>query len=51
LTVLGSQRPGTCRQLSDGAPCQQVDQPKSAGLVQDLKERGLLDNTLVIWGG
>ena len=27
-----------------------VDQP-SAGLVQDLKQRGLLDDTLVIWGG
>jgi hypothetical protein len=30
--------------------CQQVDQP-SAGLVQDLKERGLLDDTLVVWAG
>ena len=28
----------------------EVDQP-SAGLIQDLKERGLLDDTLVIWGG
>jgi hypothetical protein len=28
----------------------QVDQP-SAGLIQDLKERGLLDETLVIWAG
>ena len=27
-----------------------VDQP-SAGLVMDLKQRGLLDDTLVIWGG
>ncbi len=27
-----------------------VDQA-SAGLIQDLKERGLLDDTLVIWGG
>jgi hypothetical protein len=27
-----------------------VDQP-SAALVQDLKQRGLLDSTLVIWGG
>jgi hypothetical protein len=27
-----------------------VDQP-SAALVQDLKQRGLLDDTLVIWGG
>jgi uncharacterized protein (DUF1501 family) len=32
------------------ATCQQVDQP-SAGLIQDLKERGLLDETLVIWAG
>jgi uncharacterized protein (DUF1501 family) len=30
--------------------CQQADQP-SAALVQDLKERGLLDETLVIWAG
>jgi Protein of unknown function (DUF1501) len=27
-----------------------VDQP-SAALIQDLKERGLLDDTLVVWGG
>jgi len=30
--------------------CQDTDQP-SAALVKDLKERGLLDDTLVIWGG
>lgn len=30
--------------------CSDVDRP-SAALVQDLKERGLLDDTLVIWGG
>lgn len=30
--------------------CRDVDRP-SAALVQDLKERGLLDDTLVIWGG
>ncbi len=30
--------------------CKDTDQP-SAALVQDLKERGLLDDTLVIWGG
>jgi len=30
--------------------CQQVDQPMAA-LVRDLKERGLLDETLVVWGG
>ena len=30
--------------------CRETDQP-SAALVQDLKQRGLLDDTLVIWGG
>ena len=30
--------------------CKDVDQP-SYGLIQDLKQRGLLDDTLVIWGG
>ncbi len=30
--------------------CQAVDQP-SAALVQDLQQRGLLDDTLVIWAG
>ena len=30
--------------------CQDVDAP-SAGLIQDLKQRGLLEDTLVIWGG
>ena len=30
--------------------CLDTDQP-SAALVKDLKERGLLDDTLVIWGG
>src|ERR1044071_5664237 len=30
--------------------CKQTDQA-SAALVQDLKQRGLLDDTLVIWGG
>ncbi len=30
--------------------CKDTDQP-SAGLVQDLRQRGLLDDTLVIWGG
>ncbi len=37
-----------------GAPLEQVtrevDQP-SAALVRDLKQRGMLDDTLVIWGG
>jgi hypothetical protein len=30
--------------------CQQTDQP-SAALIQDLRQRGMLDDTLVIWGG
>jgi hypothetical protein len=30
--------------------CKDVDQP-SAALVQDLKQRGMLDDTLVIWAG
>lgn len=30
--------------------CEQTDQP-SAALLQDLKNRGMLDDTLVIWGG
>ena len=30
--------------------CKDVDRP-SAALVKDLKDRGLLDDTLVIWGG
>jgi hypothetical protein len=30
--------------------CQDTDQP-TAALIQDLKQRGLLDETLVIWGG
>lgn len=30
--------------------CRDTDQP-SAALIQDLKDRGMLDDTLVIWGG
>ena len=30
--------------------CKDIDQP-SAALIKDLKQRGLLDDTLVIWGG
>ena len=30
--------------------CKAVDQP-SAALLQDLRQRGLLDETLVVWGG
>lgn len=30
--------------------CKNVDQP-AAGLIKDLKRRGMLDETLVVWGG
>ena len=30
--------------------CRETDQP-AAGLIQDLKQRGLLKDTLVVWGG
>ncbi len=30
--------------------CGDVDQP-TAGLIQDLKQRGLLEDTLIVWGG
>ena len=30
--------------------CREIDQP-AAALIKDLKQRGLLDETLVIWGG
>jgi hypothetical protein len=38
--------------LPAGLPkrCQETDQP-AAALIQDLKQRGMLDDTLVIWGG
>jgi hypothetical protein len=38
--------------LEVGLPqlCRQIDQP-TAALIQDLKVRGLLDETLVVWGG
>jgi hypothetical protein len=43
---------GADNDLVTGLPkkCQQVDQA-CAALVQDLKQRGLLESTLVIWGG
>ncbi len=39
-------------ELKDGLTkmCSQVDKP-IAGLIRDLKGRGLLDETLVVWGG
>jgi Protein of unknown function (DUF1501) len=43
---------GSDNDLLNGLPkkCRDVDRA-SAALVQDLKQRGLLDSTLVIWGG
>src|SRR5579871_4930408 len=43
---------GKDNDLLNGLPkkCAQIDQA-SAALVQDLKQRGLLDSTLVVWGG
>ena len=32
------------------AQCQDVDQP-TAALIKDLKQRGMLDDTLIVWGG
>ena len=32
------------------AACRRTDQPVAA-LIRDLKQRGLLDSTLVVWGG
>lgn len=43
---------GVSENLEEHLPkvCREVDQA-SAGLVLDLKQRGLLDDTIVIWGG
>jgi hypothetical protein len=42
--------PGTELGKSLDERCMEVDRP-SAALVQDLKQRGLLDQTIVVWGG
>ncbi len=42
--------PGTELGKSLDQRCQETDQP-AAALVRDLKQRGLLDDTLVVWGG
>ena len=42
--------PGEDLQRSFEKVCREVDQP-CAALIKDLKARGLLDQTLVIWGG
>ncbi len=42
--------PGADLELSLDKICKEVDQPIAA-LVKDLKQRGLLEQTLVVWGG
>ena len=42
--------PGTELGKSLDERCQETDQP-AAALVRDLKQRGLLNDTLVVWGG
>lgn len=37
-------------ETNHGARCREMDQPVGA-LLKDLKQRGMLDETLVIWGG
>lgn len=43
---------GTTENLQEHLPavCREVDKP-TAALILDLKQRGLLDDTIVIWGG
>jgi uncharacterized protein (DUF1501 family) len=36
--------------IGAGIKCKQIDRAV-AGLIADLKQRGLLDSTLVVWGG
>src|SRR5207249_7511801 len=40
----------TQMEKNHGALCASMDQPVAA-LLRDLKSRGLLDETLVVWGG
>ena len=47
-TAVGINMPTCPRDLA--LQCKGVDQA-SAALIQDLKQRGMLDDTLVIWGG
>ena len=49
---LGGQPWDNHTDIRSGLPaiCKRTDQP-AAGLVQDLKQRGMLDSTLVHWGG
>ncbi len=49
---LGGQPWDTHNNIREGLPaiCKRTDQP-SAALVKDLKQRGMLDSTIVHWGG
>ena len=42
--------PGDALNGSFETRCKEIDKPMTA-LIQDLKQRGLLDQTLIIWGG
>ena len=44
----GTRHGGLPKQLAN--QCQETDQA-TAALIQDLKLRGLLDETLIVWGG
>jgi hypothetical protein len=57
IELLSPRRPGTDRwdqhsniERGHGINCKATDKPM-AGLLKDLKARGLLDSTLVVWGG
>ena len=57
IELLSPRRPGTDRwdqhsniEKGHGLNCKATDKP-IAGLLQDLKARGLLSQTLIIWGG
>ncbi len=57
IELLSPRRPGVDRwdqhgnlELGHGTNCKATDQPIAA-LLKDLKARGLLDTTLVVWGG
>ena len=47
-TAAGTSTPNLPKQIA--GQCRDTDQP-SAALIADLKQRGLLDDTLVVWGG
>ncbi|MEL7161620.1 MAG: DUF1501 domain-containing protein [Bacteroidota bacterium] len=42
--------PGNCLEIGLRERCRRIDRPMTA-LLRDLKQRGMLEDTLVIWGG